>query len=372
MKNIGKMSAPKVLIIQENLKQYRIPIYTIISDYVNLTVGFVSKDKGIEVLPFDYVVLKNYLYGQHFRWIKNLRTICKEYDVVIYAPHLSSINLAILPFWGIKNTSICTWSIGVRASYSRPYSIEGALTISDRIWKWIFLKSDANIFYMDTPIEKWIRLGLPREKFFVAHNTVFVNKHHYDESIKRNVLFVGTLYKEKGVDILIKSFEEALPYLDRCEMCPMLEIVGDGPEKSFLVNYIKEHGLNKYVIFHHAIYDEEALEQLFLRSLICVSPTQAGLTVLKSMGYGVPFVTKEDAITGGCKMNIKNGENGILYKDNSELSEILKEIIKNRRKYIEMGKNAYDYYWTYATPDIMAKGVIDAIDYCIENRNNKK
>jgi len=94
-----------------------------------------------------------------------------------------------------------------------------------------------------------------------------------------------------------------------------------------------------------------------------ISPDQAGLTVLQSFGYGVPFVTHKDAITGGERLNIVNGENGILFDSFDEITDIIKDCSQNPEKYIEMGKNAKKYYNENRTINHMVSGFIDAIDF---------
>ena len=81
------------------------------------------------------------------------------------------------------------------------------------------------------------------------------------------------------------------------------------------------------------------------------------------MGYGVPFITKKDAITGGEIFNIENGINGVLYENNNELENIILDITKNRSKYIEMGKKAKIHYDSFRKPEDMANGIIGAIEY---------
>ena len=69
------------------------------------------------------------------------------------------------------------------------------------------------------------------------------------------------------------------------------------------------------------------------------------------------------AITGGERLNILSGYNGIIYDENNDLSTILLDIHTDKEKYLTMGKNAYAYYWRERTPSIMAQGFIDAVNY---------
>ena len=114
-----------------------------------------------------------------------------------------------------------------------------------------------------------------------------------------------------------------------------------------------------------AIYDFKKLEPYFRQSFACISPGQAGLTVLTSMGYGTPFITKVGAITGGEIFNIKNNENGIIYDQENDLTNIIIDIHKNRQKYITMGINARKFYMTNRRPDQMVVGLTEAIKYSI-------
>jgi hypothetical protein len=83
------------------------------------------------------------------------------------------------------------------------------------------------------------------------------------------------------------------------------------------------------------------------------------------MGYGVPFVTRINSITGGERMNIIDKKNGILYETKSDLTSIIEDSYKNPAFYIKMGKMAKEYYLSNATPNHMAQGFFNAINYAI-------
>ena len=116
---------------------------------------------------------------------------------------------------------------------------------------------------------------------------------------------------------------------------------------------------------HGAIYDDHEKANYFARAYACISPLQAGLSVLESMGYGVPFVTVKDAITGGESFNIHNNVDGVVMNSVEELSTVVADIFNNKRKYIEYGKNAKSFYDNNRTPQHMAAGLWRAIQYVL-------
>ena len=83
------------------------------------------------------------------------------------------------------------------------------------------------------------------------------------------------------------------------------------------------------------------------------------------MGYGVPFVTKRDAITGGEIFHIHNGEDGYLYDSDDQLTMIMKDAIDNPQKYVDMGIKAKIYYENNASINHMAEGAIQAFEYSL-------
>jgi glycosyltransferase involved in cell wall biosynthesis len=105
------------------------------------------------------------------------------------------------------------------------------------------------------------------------------------------------------------------------------------------------------------------------KAIACISPGQAGLSVLSSMAYGVPFITQKDAITGGEIFNIKNGENGILYEGAVEqLSELLLDLSTDKEKVQKLSHNAQNYYFRHATMQIMVQGLSGSIEYALSKR----
>ena len=268
-----------------------------------------------------------------------------------------------LPFFKRKYKTLA-WTIGIRASYKLNYDLNRKRVFLDKVYYHILNKCDAAIFYMKEALTFWKGTKLNPEKIFEAHNTVVVESIDRSKYKKDSILFVGTLYKEKNIYELVDAYMDA--YKKDCNI-PVLNIVGNGAEYENLQRIVTESKLEGKVNLLGRIMDEKILSELFAKAYICISPNQAGLSVLKSLGYGVPFVTRYNSITGGELLNIKDGYNGILYKEYNELVDIILQTNISPKKFEEMGDNAYSFYKENATPENMANGVIAALDYVLQN-----
>lgn len=352
----------KVLLLQNTLMHYRVPCWNILADKYDFTVGFFDKDQTIDgACKFKKIKFDVIHFGP-FEIVKKVRKIAKAYDVVIFMDDLHVPSYSLIPVLP-HNYKVLTWGIGFRVSYTRPYLTHRKHTFLDNVCEFILNKCDAIIFYMEKAKEFWGDSRIDMKKVFVAPNTTEVVSISFDNHLKNNCLFVGSLYKGKGVDLLIKSFAEAKKEVNSTAK---LIIVGAGQMRDELETMVNRVGLTNDVVFAGPIYDENKLSKYFESALVCISPLQGGLSCPKSMGYGVPFITRKDAITGGEIYHMTPGVNGIMYEKDSDLTEIIKDVMKTPDKYIAMGEAAKQYYDEYATPQHMAQGVIDAISFCFK------
>ena len=317
---------PRVIILYNKLFHYRIPIWNILARYCDLTVTY-SEGKEITIpanVCFKVKYLKTYANVNRFVIQKdNIRKIAKEYDVVIAYGNIAWLKYSTLPWF--NKTKVIFWTIGVSASYDSGYDKRNTW---DRIRTYFYKKANALIFYTSYPIDKYEKRGIPREKMFVAPNTVAVEPIKEDIR-KDSLLFIGTLYRQKGIQYLLNAYKVNR---DNPNLLP-LNIIGEGPDSMYVANWIKENKLESIIKMHGAIYDNKDKAKFFKRAYACISPLQAGLSVLESMGYGVPFITVKDAITGGELFNIHNGIDGVTMDSIDELTDVLADICNNQQKY---------------------------------------
>ena len=350
----------KVLLIQNCITSYNLPIYNLLAAQpgLGLTVAHFG-DKTKSTNQFTELVLTSRQRGPFHFANENMYTLCNNYDVVICLGDIHWLSLMMLGKKRKRSFKLVYWGIGVSASYKNKFD-------ENKRWDFLrhfFMKSaDALVFYSDYPVKKYAEKGIPLNKMFVAPNTIQVTHTLNTPTAKDSILFVGSLYKEKGITELLDAYDKALGINNEL---PVLNIIGGGDEYEAINTWIKEKELTHKINLLGPIYDNEKLEAYFARALACISPNQAGLSVLMSMGHGVPFITRFDAITGGERLNITHNETGILYKNEQELVHILCDIPGNGDKYIEMGKKARVFYDKFRQPENMVKGFTDAIKFVL-------
>ena len=147
---------------------------------------------------------------------------------------------------------------------------------------------------------------------------------------KSDIIFAGRLNEHKNVDYLIR----AVSILKLKKPNVKCIIVGDGPEKKYLISLAKSLGLSSNIIFKGFIEDSNDVLKLIKSSKVFVLPSTRegfGISVIEANSLGIPVVTikhKDNA----SKELIKEGKNGFVVK----LDE--KEISRNVLKAIKSGK----------------------------------
>ena len=345
----------KVIVLQGSLLSYRESIFNLLANKYDLTLGFMHENKlnknifRIYKIPF---IKFGTIFLPTLKFINEL----KAYDTIILMPDLHYLNFCLLPFY-FRDKKVISWSIGMRASYKLPYDLNRKKTLLDYVFRRILNECDSNIFYYKWPLEFWGD-SIEKKRVFIAPNTLFITdktKKLFFE--RKNLLFLGSLKMGKGILELLKVFKET-----EINQKYKLVLIGDGELKNQIEDYIIENKLQHRVQLINGIYDLEKLKNYFDEALVCISPMQAGLSVIMSFGFGVPFLTLKNSITGGERLNIENNKNGILFEDIKHLKYILNNIENKEEELIDMGKQAKKYYQNNLNINLMFKGFENAID----------
>ena len=105
----------KVLILQNEISAYNVSTYNCISELHELTVAYYSKDKSSIPCSFQKHKL-NYIKIKSIILVSDLKSLCKQFDVVIFVPDFHVPAYCLLPF-GNRRYKVISWSIGFRVSY---------------------------------------------------------------------------------------------------------------------------------------------------------------------------------------------------------------------------------------------------------------
>lgn len=143
----------------------------------------------------------------------------------------------------------------------------------------------------------------------------------------KNIISVGRLSPEKGMDELIYVFAEVVKTHSEWK----LNIVGDGDERQHLQELIVSLGLESSVILH-GFKSKEDISALMLDSSIYVmaSHTESfGLVLIEAQSFGIPCVAYDSA--QGAKEIITSEKNGVLIKNRnrSEMVAAVNRLIAN-------------------------------------------
>lgn len=341
----------KILIQYNYILHYRKAFFNELSKYYDVTVlhsgdiTVTSNDKYKEIIVPVTKIGPFYLQYSVINEVKS-----NEYDSIIALFDVRWIN-TVLSIYFNKKSKFIWWGAWITKS-----------KIANFIRLYFTNKSDANIFYTNEAKQDFINYGISEDNLYVANNTfdVGIRIKSYENEIKNSILFVGSLDKRKQNDITLKAFKNILNKIPN--EIKML-IIGDGIEREYLENLSIELKIEKRVLFKGKITNSEELKEYYKKAIVSVSFGQAGLSVLQSLGFGVPFLTKENAISGGEKSNIKHNINSVFCKDNQKsLEQELINLCNNLHFSKELGKNAYNYYSKYCTIENMVQGFRDSIE----------
>lgn len=342
----------KILLGYNYILHYRKPLFNLLAEKYELVVLHSGNETVEEKDSYTELIVPTKKMGPFFFQRGLLKEIKKEeYDYVILLFDLRWVYTIFSIYLYNKKAKLILWGAWLTDS-----------NIANRVRLYLTKKADASIFYTQKSRNDFVKLGVPKKKTFVANNTFDVNQRvkSYENGIKNRILFVGSLDKRKQNDILIKAFSNIIHKIPNDIV---LTFIGDGAQKQVLIESSKKSKIESRVYFAGRLEGVNELEGFYKEAIVSVSFGQSGLSVLQSLGYGVPFLTKQNSISGGEKTNIKNGVNGIFCNDSIESLEFFLVKLCTDIEYARtLGKNAYHYYSEFCTMENMCQGFLDAIE----------
>lgn len=347
-------SKTKILIIENLFPEYRVSLFERLAEYYEITIAHLGKKKNSPKL--EEIILTKHQIGP-FYYTKGEPNF-NRFDVVVHYYNIRYLNLFSFLYKSSYSCKKLLFGIGVSASYSNRYDQKKEL---DFIRKVVLEKSDGAIFYDIYPLIKFSSLGINPNKLFVAYNTVD-NKVNFNKEVatRNKFLFVGSLYKAKKIDILLGAYKLAF---EKNAILPKLTIIGDGTEFNVIKSWVHNNNLEEFIELLGEIRDQAELQKHFSNAIACISPAQAGLSVLTAFSHGVPFITTKYPISGGEFTNVIDGITGYFFDGTeTDLSNLLLKLAKKEYDH-NIHQRCYDFYTHFRSPEAWCYAYRKAIEY---------
>jgi glycosyltransferase involved in cell wall biosynthesis len=311
-------------------------------DYLN------EVDKRIKIIAVDFkkrLFWGSWILDQFFSLFdlfysyslaRKLRQVIKDYRIdIVESPDWLFEGL----FYAFKKPAPLV--VRLHGHEFRKYS---AFNLSRRIRRWferlLILNADSVVSVSES------YLSFAKKQFNIKAAGAITISPGVDQDIfypdktkapaEKNILFVGRLNAQKGINILA----EAIPLILSKFPEAKFTIIGKGDEAA-----IRKHlneDLNKRVVFNGGM-EHNRLAQFYNNAVICVFPSlyeSFGITAVEAMACGCPVIATK---VRGFTEYLKDGYNGILVdpNDSASLAGAIGNLLDDSKLRERLGEAAY-------------------------------
>lgn len=213
-----------------------------------------------------------------------------------------------------------------------------------------YIKNEPDFIITPTnfAIKEYQRSGFFKNTPFevIPHGIKIPKKVYEKEYNPLNILYVGTLSKQKGIETLLK----ATRLVNKDNL--MIHICGRGQYENKIR---KESESNKKIIFHGYVTPEE-LDELYSNSNALIVPSEwyevFGIVIIEAIAHNTPVIASK---IGGIPETVINGQTGYLFEpgNQKELAEIINQLSIEDLKIIE--KKIEKIKWSYTISERINK-----------------
>ena len=318
-----------VVVVQTVVPDYRMPFIDQLGERLGDRLLLVSGDEDWthDVRHSDHapvsLVQNRYFAGRQLLWQSGALRPAFEADVAVVSlnPRIVS-NWIVLGTRRIRRRRTLVWG--------HAWPRKGPRSRTDRVRDIMRRLADAVIVYTDR--EAWdLRARRPKLDVTAAPNALY----RMDEMVPADTghptdfLYVGRLNSSKKPGLLLEAFHLASPSMPEDVR---LVFIGAGPLRNDLAERVAALGLESRVLLLGHVSDVAELRQAYSSAIASVSPGYVGLSLIQSLGNGVPMLIARDEPHAPEIEAIVEGENGWFFdSDSSEaLASLLAAITAQR------------------------------------------
>ncbi len=379
-----KIAIPKVLIIQAQIKQYRVPFLNKLHDALEedgiaLRVAYSDPSPSEEIkgdnqeLPAEYGVkvgsfkiLSGKVFYQHLLW-----EIATTDMVVVEQANKHVLNYLLFPLSALGIKKVAFWGHGrIRQRHSNKFA-EWLRNCTLHCVDWWFGYTEGTARYL-------AQRGVPASKITTVQNTVDTaefrrlcseitqskmlevkRESNICESAKIG-LFCGGIFREKMPEFLIESARRIRQCIPDFELL----IVGAGPMQWVIEAAARQEAWIKYL---GPRFGREKAQFFRLADVILI-PGVVGLAILDAFSAGLPLVTSSVPLHGPEIEYLEEGRNGMMTAvDPRAYSDAVIHLLSDPRLLQELKNGALISGEKY-TLECMVERFHSGIVHCLKRR----
>ena len=184
-----------------------------------------------------------------------------------------------------------------------------------------------------------VKRGIDAKKVIILPNIIRMKNFNKTNSKREvDVVVVTRFYNVKRLDRLVNIITSVKKNYNKISVL----IVGEGPEKRNLVNLVKNNKLTDNIKIHGFVQNNEISGIWNKGRLFILTSEGEGfpLTILEAMACGVVCISPS---VGDVSDVIKDGKNGFIINDQSDISEYSKHVtalLNNNRLYNKLSEES--------------------------------
>ena len=303
----------KLALQQRVLPSYRVPFFDLLAESCEGGMSlFAGLPRPVEMIQSGKPEIAKFKQANNVHLFSGAFYLCYQKGIINWLENWMPDALIVeASLRNLSTTSAVKWM------HSRGRKVIGwglGAPKGNAVWSRFINQFDAMLAYSQRGAEEYVALGFPREKIFVAHNSVspaptsLVPQRLSTFDLRPTLLFVGRLQARKRIDSLLRACAEM-------ESKPRLIIVGDGPERAALQSLARD--VYPAAEFAGAKHGAE-IKPYFAEADLFVLPGTGGLAVQEAMSHGLPVIvakgdgTQDDLVREGNGWQINPEDYGAL------------------------------------------------------------